>query len=93
MAEQTVNIYAPNGARVGYFVNPKIEMYAEHQYIIRGEFRQPDGTAFGKVEFNPQVLPYTADLSTITKCSHEKLVSVYVQRGRQPIEMTGSCPA
>jgi hypothetical protein len=92
MTEQTVNIYAPNGARVGYFVNPVVEMLPEHHYIISGEFRSPEGLPYPKVEFNPQVLPYTADLSTVTKCSHDKIVAVYVQRGRQPVKMTGSCP-
>jgi hypothetical protein len=92
MAEQAVNIYNPDGNKVGYFKSPKLEMLPEHHYEITGEFYSPEGERYGKVEFNPEVLPYTADISMISKCGHEKLVRVYVMRGRQPISMTGVCP-
>lgn len=91
MAEVKVEIRTPQGVSVGTFKNPLIEMLPEHHYFITGKFFEPDGNAAERVEFNPQVLPYVADISGISKCKHTKLVSIYVQRGRQPVRMTGTC--
>ncbi len=92
MAAENIGIYSPDGRKVGYFENPSVQMLPEHYYIISGRFLDPEGNDFPKVPFNPQVLPYTADLSGCSQCTHKKLVNVYVQRGRQPVEMTGNCP-
>lgn len=92
MAEQAVNLYNPNGDKVGYIKNPTLEMLPEHHYEITGDFYSVDGERYAKVEFNPEVLPYTADISSVSKCGHEQLVRVYVMRGRQPVTVTGVCP-
>ena len=86
-----VHIYAPSGDRVGTFQNAAVTMAPDHHYVLRGRFLEADGTPAQRIEFNPEVLPYTADISGVSKCSHKKLVAVFVQRGRQPVEMTGVC--
>lgn len=91
MADVTITVYTPNGSKVGYYQNPKVEMLPEHHYQITGDFYDASGQLAGKAEFNPQVLPYNADISAVSKCSHQKLVGIYVQRGRQPVQMTGIC--
>jgi len=91
MSESTVIVYTPNGTKVGYYLKPTIEMLPEHHYQISGDFYDASGNLVGKVEYNPQVLPYNADISTVSKCAHKKLVGIYVQRGRQPVAMTGVC--
>ncbi len=91
MAEVKVEIRTPTGQSVGIFKNPVIEMLPEHHYFITGKFFEPDGNAAERVEFNPQVLPYVADISGVSQCTHKKLAGVYVQRGRQPVLMTGTC--
>lgn len=87
-----VKVFTPGGKFVGQFVNPVVQMYPEHYYEISGEFQDEHGHPFDKVEFNPQVLPYTLDISTVKKCPHATLEGGYVQRGRQPVRMTGNCP-
>ena len=89
MTETIVDIYTPTGAKVGSFKNPKVEALTSDHYEITGNFFEADGKAAERVEFNPQVLPYTADVSSVTGLAHKKLVQVYVQRGRQPVQMTG----
>jgi len=91
MADVVVPIYTPSGTRVGTFKNPSVTMAPEHHYVLSGRFLEADGTPAERIEFNPQMLPYTADISAVSRCSHNKLVSVFVQRGRQPVEMTGVC--
>lgn len=91
MAEVVVEIRTPNGQKVGLFKSPTVEMLPAHHYFITGRFFEPDGTAAARVEFNPQVLPYEADISAVTRCEHKKLVGVYVQKGRQPVRMVGVC--
>lgn len=91
MADVIVEIFTPSGAKVGEFVNPTITVFSGHHYSISGKFCDAEGAFPDKIEFNPQVLPYTADISGTSQCPHTKLVNVYVQRGRQPMEMTGSC--
>jgi len=91
MAEVKVEIRTANGQPVGSFKDPLIEMLPEHHYFITGKFYEPDGKAAERLDFNPQVLPYVADISAVSQCNHKKLVGVYVQRGRQPVRMTGTC--
>jgi hypothetical protein len=83
-----VNIYTPAGKHVGYFQDPKIETFRDGDYEISGAFHAPSGELTTKVEFNPQALPYSADLGEAGK-DHKKLKNVYVQRGRQPVLMSG----
>ena len=91
MPDLTVEIFTPQGARVGKFINPKVEMVPEHHYSITGKFVDESGETPDKIQFNPEVLPYTADISTVTKCTHKCVVKLYVQRGRQPVNMIGTC--
>ncbi|MBS1997508.1 MAG: hypothetical protein JSS86_14405, partial [Cyanobacteria bacterium SZAS LIN-2] len=55
---------------------------------IHGDFYDIDGERVMKLEFNPQTLPYSCDISSLT-AGHKKLTSCYVQRGRQPVLMSG----
>ena len=91
MAEVTIDIFTPSGIKVGKFVNPQIQMAPDHYYTISGRFTDSEGTVPDKIEYNPEVLPYIADISSASQCAHKKLVRLYVQRGRQPVEMSGEC--
>ena len=91
MPDVIVEIFTPRGAKVGKFVNPKVEMVPNHYYSISGQFTDENGQVPDRIEFNPEALPYTADITGATKCTHKKIIRVYVQRGRQPIEMIGVC--
>jgi hypothetical protein len=86
-----VTVYTPGGKVVGYFQNPQVDMDPDHEYQISGEFVEEDGTRHERIEFNPQVLPYTIDISAFKKCNHSTLVRGYIQRGRQPVTMTATC--
>lgn len=89
MADVVVSVYTPTGVKVGYFKNPVIELFTADHYCLTGHFYDPDGELSDRIEFNPQVLPYLADLSELTDYNHRKVDQVYVQRGRQPVSMTG----
>ncbi len=91
MPDLLVEVFTPTGAKVGVFINPKIEMVSTHHYSITGTFVDAEGTTPDKIQFNPEVLPYTADISSATQCAHRRIVKVYVQRGRQPVNMIGEC--
>jgi hypothetical protein len=87
-----VKVFTPAGKFVGQFNNPVIDMYPEHFYEISGEFVDEQGKPFKKVEINPQVLPYTLDISASGKeCNHTTLQGGYIQRGRQPVKITANC--
>ena len=90
MSEIKVKIYTPAGLYVGYFLNPLIEQFPENEYEISGNFFDEKGDPSGKLDFNPEALPYTADMSEVQGSKHVRLVKVYVQRGRQPVRMTGT---
>lgn len=90
MTEAKVNIYTPQGQFVGYFLNPQVKEFQEGDYEIKGEFFDSEGLRISKIDFNPQILPYTADLSEIPDLANERIYRVYVQRGRQPVMMTGN---
>ncbi len=92
MPDAIVEVFTSQGTIVGRFVNPRIERLSEHYYSITGTFVDADGTVLDRIDFNPEVMPYTADISPASPCDHTKLVMVYVQRGRNPIQMTGVCP-
>lgn len=90
MSDVKVNIYTPTGQHIGYFLNPTVEAFAGTDYEIVGRFYDEKGQATVKLDFNPEVLPYVADLSDVKGVKHKKLSKVYLQRGRQPVRMTGS---
>ncbi len=90
MSEAKVNIYTPAGKHVGYFLNPTVKTYAEGDYELKGEFFDSEGLRVTKLDFNPQALPYNADLSQLENLPDQKIYRVYVQRGRQPVHMTGN---
>jgi len=89
MSDVKVKVYTPGGQYVGYFLNPSINQFPEAEYEISGRFFEDTGVAIGKLDFNPQSVPYMADLSEVVGCAHGRLVNVYIQRGRQPVRMTG----
>jgi hypothetical protein len=84
-----VKIYTPDGRYVGYFVDAAIEAYPEAEYEISGTFFDENGIMTGRLDFNPEALPYTADLSEVEGAKHVRLINVYVQRGRQPVRVSG----
>ncbi|MDR3616265.1 MAG: hypothetical protein P4L53_22080 [Candidatus Obscuribacterales bacterium] len=89
MAETTVKIFTPARNYVGYFVNPKIDSFPDGEYEIEGRFFDAAGDVVGKIEYNPECLPYVAELDGIKEVKHTRLTNVYIQRGRNPIRMTG----
>lgn len=91
MANSKLNIYSASGTLIGYFTNAdvKIDCFGESEYELTGGFFDAIGQTPLKIDFNPEALPYTADLSEISGLRHRRLRSVYVQRGRQPIKLTG----
>ena len=85
-----VNVYTPAGKHVGYFLDPQIESFPDGDYEISGKFMEESGEPAQKLEFNPQAMPYSADVAeTSLNIPSKKLVNVYVQRGRQPVVMSG----
>ena len=91
MAGARVEVFTPEGLKVGEFIDPAVAMSADHYYSLSGRFINADGTVAERIPFNPEILPYSADISAVQKCQHVTLVRVYVQRGRQPVQMTGTC--
>jgi len=89
MAEAIINIYKRNGALLGYFRDPKISQLGDDEYEIHGVFHQADGYLASKLDFNPQSLPYWAEITGASGVKHTQLTNVYVQRGRQPATITG----
>lgn len=85
MADVKVNIYTPAGKPVGSFVNPQIKSFPDGDYEISGTFLDSSGIKPSKIEFNPEAMPYNAELHGTTP---SKLVRVYVQSGRQPVKMS-----
>ncbi len=85
-----LKVYNAAGEDVGYFLDPNVLSLPDGDYEISGEFYTPDGELVKKLEMNPQSLPYNADSSGVNNISHKKLYGVYVQRGRQPVKMTGN---
>ncbi|MDZ4832977.1 MAG: hypothetical protein SGJ27_04175 [Candidatus Melainabacteria bacterium] len=90
MSDVKVNVYTPTGSVVGYFLNPSVQAFPEGDYEVSGEFFDADGERIQKLDFNPQAFPYTADLSDHPGAAHRKIENVYVQRGRQPVRMSGN---
>lgn len=89
MKNAKVTIHNADGKVIGYFIDPEVDIYPESEYELSGRFFEESGQPAAKIEFNPQALPYTADVSQLSGLKHDKLVNVYVQRGRQPVRMSG----
>lgn len=93
MADVKVSVFTPAGKHVGYFVNPQVKAHPEGDYDLSGVFYDASGEKPSRIDFNPQAMPYTADLGDLCnnndKIPHRKLRSVYVQSGRQPVKMSG----
>ena len=86
MADVKVNIYTPAGKPVGYFVNPQLKALSDGDYEICGQFLDAEGQKPSKLEFNPEAMPYNAEI--LGGNGPGKLVKVYVQSGRQPVRMS-----
>jgi len=93
MSETRVNVYTGQGAHVGYFVNPVVKQFPEGEYQLQGVFYDSQGEKVVKMDINPEILPYEADLKEVQGAAHERIGRVYVQRGRQPVMMTGAALA
>ncbi len=93
MADVKVNVYTPAGKHVGYYVNPQVKAHADGDYELSGEFFDASGEKPVRIDFNPQAMPYTADLGDLankdSKIAHRQLRAVYIQSGRQPVKMSG----
>ncbi len=89
MSDVKARVSTVTGQTIGYFVNPKVVLLCEKDFEVIGSFTDENGTAYDKVEFNPEVMPYSIDLSELTSLGFKSIEKAYVQRGRQPIRMTG----
>lgn len=89
MSEAKVKVFTTSGQTLGYFVDPQLVSFPDGDYEISGHFYDIDNNLPAKIEFNPESLPYTADLSELPGAEHKRLTKVYVQRSRQPIKMSG----
>lgn len=90
MGDVKARVTTSSGQLIGYFVDFKVVCLCGSDYEIRGTFVDEFGKAYEKIEFNPQVLPYTVDLSQAKESDAKVLGQGYVQRGRQPVVMTFS---
>jgi hypothetical protein len=88
MAEAKVKIFKSNGELLGYFEDPVIHTYTQGEYEISGQFMLESNEPAKRIEFNPQALPFVAELTGVPSVPHKKLGFVYVQRGRQPIKFS-----
>ncbi len=88
MSDVKAKVSTASGQLIGYFVNPAVKHLCSQDYEISGTFVDESGRAYEKVEFNPEVLPYLIDLSSISGLDLKALKKGYVQRGRQPVVMT-----
>jgi|SRR5271170_1958802 len=89
MADAKVKIFKSSGELIGYFEEPKFQTYSQGEYEISGQFFLQNGELASKLEFNPQALPYVAEILSVPEIPHKKLGYVYVQSGRQPIRFSG----
>jgi hypothetical protein len=90
MTNAKVKIFKKNGELLGYFQDPEIKAFAQGEYEICGQFLLSDGKPAQKLDFNPQALPYTADLCDLPNAADKTLSLVYVQHARQPISFWGA---
>jgi hypothetical protein len=90
MSEQTIKIFSPSGLYIGYFSNPQIEFFPDSDYDFQGTFYDAAGDIIDRVEYNPQALPYTAEIDGMPDVKHKRLHTVFIQHARSPIKMSGS---
>jgi hypothetical protein len=89
MVEGRINIYRKNGSLLGYFRDPKISLYGNDEYEVKGIFHDAEGSLVERLDFNPQSVPYWAEIKDIPGSKHNQLTNVYVQSGRQPMTISG----
>jgi len=89
MSEPTIKIFSPSKQYIGYFVNPKVEFFPDQEYDFEGNFLDANGKPVEKLEYNPESLPYTAELDGMANIKDKHLHQVYIQRSRPPIKMSG----
>ncbi|MBC7997212.1 MAG: hypothetical protein IAF58_04685 [Leptolyngbya sp.] len=89
MSEVKVTVFSVHGQPVGYFVNPTFTAFPQGEFEVSGNFFDTANEKTVRVDFNPEATPYSADLSLAKDVPYNELVNVYVQRGRQPVVMTG----
>ena len=89
MSEPTIKIFSPSGQYIGYFTNPEIEFFPDCDYDFQGPFFDAAGVVVSRVEYNPEALPYTAELDGVNGVEHKRLYNVYIQHARNPIKMSG----
>jgi len=92
MGDVKARVSSLHGQTIGYFINPKVEILCEKDCEISGIFVDEQGQPYDRIEFNPEVVPYVVDLSAMSLSGLPSLNKVYVQRGRQPVRMTGIKP-
>ncbi len=91
MSNTIVRVYTAAGRLVGYFIDPQVDIHPDHYFQVTGRFVDADGQPLEKLQFNPQSLPYTLDLSGLKKCEHATVSGGYIQRGRHPVVITANC--
>lgn len=89
MSEVKVQVFSTHGQPVGYFINPSFATFPEGEFEISGEFFDTNNERTQRIEFNPEAVPYSCDLTQAKEIPYSELINVYVQRGRQPVKMTG----
>lgn len=87
MSDVKARVTTSSGQLIGYFVDFKVVNLCENDYEVSGTFIDESGRNYDRIEFNPQILPYTIDLSQ-SNHAVKVLSRGYVQRGRQPVVMT-----
>jgi hypothetical protein len=89
MPEAKVKIFKKNGELLGYFQEVNLQAYPQGEYEISGQFYLANGELAPYLDFNPQALPCTAELTSLPNSPNKKLRLVYVQHARQPIKFSG----
>jgi hypothetical protein len=92
MSDVKAKVCGPRGQTIGFFINPEVKNLCQNDFEISGTFVDEEGQALEKVEFNPEAMPYTVDLSLASLAGLKSLLRAYVQRGRQPVVMTAVRP-
>ncbi len=85
-----IPVYSANNNLNGYLINCQVKNFQNLDMEITADFIDVNNNKPLKIEFNPEVSPYWLDLSELKLTSGNKLVNVYVQRGRQPVVFSGS---
>lgn len=89
MSTYKIEIYNSDGSILGHILSPELNVFSLKEYEIKGVFYDTSGNCVTKVDFNPEAIPYCANLQDLPNCPHKYLTRVYIQKGRQPIVITG----